>query len=59
MFLSTFWAKTVFSAIFQPKNAENRPFLAPFLCNWAGMGAYLPPLTISTTDPCSDTPPRQ
>jgi hypothetical protein len=35
--------------IFKSISMGNRPFLAPFLCILAGVGAYLPPLTPSTT----------
>ncbi len=42
--LSTFVWKIMFLAIFKSISAENCPFLAPFLCIPAGMGAYFPAL---------------
>jgi hypothetical protein len=55
--LSTFEQKTLFSAVYRPKSVRNCPVFCRFLYIPGGMGAYLTPLTPSTTTPCLGTPP--
>jgi hypothetical protein len=47
----------VFLAIFKPKSSGNRPVFGTIFEYFSRLGAYLPPLTPSTTTPCLGTPP--
>jgi hypothetical protein len=53
--LSAIEQKTAFSAIYKPKLHQTACFL-PFSLILGGMGAYLSPLTPSTTTPGPGTP---
>jgi hypothetical protein len=49
--LSTFERKTVFSAIYYPKSAQNHLFFLRFHIFWVAWKAYLTSITFSTTTP--------
>jgi hypothetical protein len=55
--LSTFERKTVFSAIYKPKCAQNHPFFSRFCIFQAALEAYLASMTPSTTTPGPGAPP--
>jgi hypothetical protein len=55
--LSSSERKMAFLAIFKPTSAGNRPFFGAVLVYIGWLGAYLNPLTPSTTTLCKALPP--
>jgi hypothetical protein len=57
IFLSTFERKMVFSAIYEQKRVQNRPFFRCFRLFRAALKVYLASVIPSTTTPGPGTPP--